>query len=262
LKALWRRLDVLRSALEGDMSLLYRGETVALLRERYRDAVADFGDQDAQRFEKVPHIFDHLEYDWTHNQGSLPEAARLALSEALPLCEALCDILVPLEVAMERRAAANGTGTGSDHAGPLLNKLRWDLRVASGANLGHDESEHLKKHEALYAAAAAATSASAEPCVRTRLYFTHNSHLQGLLAAMLGAQGIFAEQPQFVPRLGFLSHIIVQLWRRRSDGQLNVTCHYSRNGTEERRRLFSMPLVSVDEWWSGMLQAREARRSS
>jgi len=230
---------------------LYGGETPALLRERYQDALADLGTAEEPRLNKVQKVLDHLQYDHVHNAAALTEDACTAMEAAVPLCEALYDLLGALELGLTRQAGI------CDNVGcPLLGKLRWDLRVASDADLG-EESAHLHKHEALYAATKVAMGEGGGHSVRTRLYFTHNSQLEALL-------GMIAEKNdncgcEFDPslpatRLGFLAHFIVRLTRKREDKSLWVSLDFSRDGgSADKVRLFNLPFAQVDAWWSGLI---------
>lgn len=252
------------------------------MKERYKEAVKELGSAEAPVLEKVSNLLDHLEFDYKHNSKAIPETVSAILGEALPLCQALCDVLVPVEYALERNAGSLAARNGM----PLLSKLRWDLRVASGADLG-DERGHLAKHEALYAAVSAVPEESTpQPqlrtqksgckppsCVRTRLYFSHNSQLSGLLSLLLQPSGNKSEvgggrgqsesdgsntcdgRALLALRLGFLAHFVVRLWRKRSDGALRVTCDFSPNGADARVRLFDLPFAEVDSRWSDVLDA-------
>lgn len=242
---------------EEPRQLLYGGETPLLLRERYKDALSDFGTKEDLKFDKVEHVLDHLEYDMGHNLEAMPESARELFLSARPLCEALCDAVSALQAVEERertpQAGAHGLG--------VLHKLRWDLRVASGADLGNEQA-HLLRHEAMYKAVAAGRQ---KPCVRTRLYFSHNSQLQGLLGLLSSSKSEFSagfcgarlDEEEWLQllrkRLGFLSHFAVTLHRRGPDGALVVSCDFASAGGEARERLFEMPLEEADSWWSQVL---------
>ncbi|CAE7438618.1 unnamed protein product, partial [Symbiodinium sp. CCMP2456] len=134
------------------------------------------------RLEKVSSLLDNLEYDDRHNRKAFPTSAKQPMARALPLAKALCDVLVPLETILEWRQKPLSHDSDGVR---LLDKLRWDLRVASGADLGDHDKRHLAKHEALYAAvsslaapdAAARMKEGKQQCVRSRLYFSHNSQL-------------------------------------------------------------------------------------
>merc|ERR1712209_82121 len=93
-------------------------------------------------------------------------------------------------------------------------KLRWDLRVASGRELG-EESHHLSRHQVLH------RSRCAEQPIRTRLYFAHHSQLQTLVnlfrwapmkRQFISEQGeqLLAEMP--LP-LGYICHLIIKLFQ-------------------------------------------------
>lgn len=259
IKALQQLLNRFYAALQAEyvgngstVEALYCGETRSLLLERYKEVVTVLGPISSPRLGKVEQVLDHVQYDLRHNLEAVPPAAREALQEAAPLCEALCDVIAPLETSIQRREGGN-----SSPGAALLAKMRWDLRVASGADLG-EENGHLKKHEALYSAAARVSPGSSAPCVRTRLYFSHNSQLQGLLGLMLDRtqQTLLSEQrvrELLTCRLGFLAHFLVRLWRRRLDGCLVVTCDFAACGGAERVRLFELPVKEVDDRWSKCL---------
>lgn len=255
LQALGQCVELLRGSLQEGCGALHRGESHALLLERYRDLLAELGAAAGQllRMDKAPHVLDNLQYDARHNRAALPDVAARSLDEAVLLAEALCDVVVPLQAALDCKAAPGGRSAGVLAGRSILSKLRWDLRVASGADLG-DETAHLGRHEALYAL-------SADGTVRTRLYFGHNSWLQGLLSAL--CSGPATEPPAtghacrglLQIRLGFLAHFTMQLRRQRSTGELRVSGDFAPSAGEEPRCLFDLPLADVDAWWSEVLEA-------
>jgi len=264
LRALRGHLEELTEALNSaePRRALYGGETPTLLRERYKDALGDLGSpEEPPRFGKVLHVMDHLQYDHSHNVEAVPARAVAPLRAALPLCEALCDVVAAADAVQERAAAPRARG----HGVALLSKMRWDLRVASGEDLGH-ETAHLQKHEALYKAVESTGAPAERPCVRTRLYFSHNSQLHGLLQMLTrarGGQGLPGSEvggdqvlELLRTRQGFLSHFAVTLRRRFADGSLHVACDFATEGTGRRRRLFDMPLDAADAWWSELLDER------
>lgn len=255
LEALAEAVGRLCAALSGEeeWGTLYLNETPSLLRLRYKDASEDFGEPGQRNFAKVSNLLDLFMYEWRHNRDALPEAVRSELDAALPLCEALCDVAVPLQARHKQQI------DGGDNAGlSLLHKLRWDLLVASGIDLG--DKLAYEKHAAIYP----------EKITRTRLYFNHNSRLQALLAILLAApaaaaggareegNGRAAATP---PRLDFLSHLVVRLWRMASDGSLEVAAEFAKSDTEARGQIFRLPLAEVDKWWSRELARRPVREN-
>jgi len=197
-------------------------------------------------FEKVPKLGDHILYDFTHNSDALPEEAQRALEAAFELCFALCDAQAALEVAMR---SSLDSPMRDDSGLPLLQKMRWDLRVASGADLG-EEKAHVYKHDYLYGSGGGAE----KPCVRTRLYFCHNSHVQGVAIALARQQcAQVLEEDSSQPwdvvagRLGYLAHMALRLRRRRRTGELRVSCHLGRGERDDEHvQLFDLPLAEVD----------------
>ncbi|CAJ1421330.1 unnamed protein product [Effrenium voratum] len=260
---------------QGELTqALAGGETPLLLRGRYEDVLNELKCK-PPKLDKVQQLLDNLEYDERHNRQAFPEAADKPLASALPLAKDLCDVVVPLETALQRRG---DEVKAESHGMLLLDKLRWDLRVASGADLGDHDKRHLLKHEALYKNIdqnSARANERKSSYVRSRLYFSHNSQLTGLLYLMLnglerkesaGEGSPLPSTPStgsskaevrnlHAQRLGFMAHFIVRLWRKRSDGSLRVICDVSPSGSFDARvRLFDLPFAEVDAVWSEVLE--------
>lgn len=262
MRELGARIEKLREALKGDCRPLHNAESVGLVRERYKDAVGDLQLSDnpgqPKSFEKLEKLLDNLQYDMTYNREALPEEARQALELATPLCDALCSAQAVLEVARNIHRDAGHPSTGVS----FLWKLRWDLKVASGVDLGDVTHQlccqaHKQKHDLLYS-----SSIRGKPCVRTRLYFSHNSHLQRLLIALYrwrmfstGYTKDAAKADAVVTKpLGFLAHFIIRLTRNRVTNALRVTCEFGRNKDAEKVCLFDCPLSTADAWFADMLK--------
>mmetsp|Transcript_9745 Transcript_9745/g.33689 ORF Transcript_9745/g.33689 Transcript_9745/m.33689 type:complete len:1217 (+) Transcript_9745:54-3704(+) len=179
---------------------------------------------------KIPEIFDKVRFDAQHN------ASRLRLSTVFPRfgdlvqhARLLSRAVTPLEYgasADERRQAAWRISA------PLLDKIRFDLRSgrgASGPASGlhfqlDDDPKHLHEHEIK----------TAWRAVRTRLYFTSESHLHALLTALrlpykctTAPPGLAPSAPvanaspvdregqawlSQIPELSYLSHLVFRLW--------------------------------------------------
>jgi len=254
-------LDILK---ETQQALpLYNSETLNLLRERYKDTLGELKLGDSTKsFLKIGKMLDHLEYDDTYNRAvppteasnraALPVEAGKIMDTVVPLCRALSDAQNALDVAWR------SSEDGHDNKGvPFLHKLRWDLLVASGVDLG-EEKTHKAKHDYLYG------EDGGKPCLRTRFYFTHNSHLQNLLIALSRPNGrkdtstnvanTPVERAVFA-RLGFLAHFVIQLIRKRSTGDLRVTCHLRQSDGAEKIHLFDLPLQEVDAWFNDLLKS-------
>mmetsp|Transcript_44277 Transcript_44277/g.113949 ORF Transcript_44277/g.113949 Transcript_44277/m.113949 type:complete len:430 (-) Transcript_44277:63-1352(-) len=241
---------------------LYNGETMGLLIDRYKDTMKDLSDG-PRSWLKLEKLLDHLEFDLLHNRSAMPDSARELFDAAGPLCAALCDAQNALEVAR----LGGLEGEERDFKGlQFLYKLRWDLRVASGADLG-EEKTHKRKHEHLYG------EAGNKPCVRTRMYFSHNSHLQGLLIALArrpreGSHASLNGGPKRPPadacpdaavveRLGFLAHFVIQLFRTRATREHRVVCHFRRSGDAPKVPLFDLSLQEADAWFGELLEGVE-----
>jgi len=270
IRALISLLEDLRSSFDGDFAApLYLGETPLLLRQRYTDIVDGLGPSKSPNFGNTNKVLDHLLYDFQENFSAVPVASRSVLEEALGVCEALCDVIVPCEIQKKRCSQAQTGTDDGDPARPMLRRLRWDLRVASGIDLGSEDT-HLERHAALYRQESPAViaprtsllpghlcsprSSLKQPCVRTRLYFGHNSGVEALFSALLGCRDPEASVRR-VPRLGFLANVVIRLSRKRSDGSFWVACEVARDGSPgSQARLFSKSLAAVDEEWSNLIE--------
>jgi len=246
-------LDVLKDAkAEAD---LCNSETLNLLRERYKDTLGELQLGESPRsFLKIDKLLDHLEYDKMYNHAALPAEARRILDKVVPLCEALCDAQNALDVAWR---ASPHAARRDEQGVAFLHKLRWDLRVASGVECGAEKPDP-EKQDQMYAN----HGDGDQPCLRTRLYFTHNSHLQNLLIALSrpraqkeGSNGGTATPVAraVAARLGFLAHFVIQLTRTRSTGKHRVTCYFRQSDATERTHLFDLPLEEVDDWFEELL---------
>jgi len=254
-RALQSHLQQLQRALQEKGSIngpLCGAETPALLLERYRDASGDLGNKEAPRLDKVSAVLENLRHDKRHNQVTFPELATEALDMALPLCEALCDVTAYLEATTDQQ--------GHPHRKQLsmLHKLRDDLRIASGTHPAH-KAAHPEKYELHFAAVSAGQNGELQLPLRTRLYHTHNSQLQGLLNLILRS-GLMEDSSKCpsvheLARLDFLAHVSMQLRRRQSDNSLHVSCAFAKSHSDHQTQLFDKPVDEVETWLSQAIEA-------
>lgn len=167
---------------------------------------------------KIPEIFDKVKFDARHNHR------RLDLGRVFPRFDDLVDrsqtlsaAVTPLEFGGAADARRNAAWRVSR---ALLDKISQDLRTARGgdgdANSGlhfqlDDDPQHLADSEIK----------SSWRAVRSRLYFTSESHLHALLAALRLPADDEGESPvqesgrrwlSRIPELSYLSHIVFRLW--------------------------------------------------
>jgi len=160
----------------------------------------------------VGHCLDAALYDVRHNLSLIQdEPVRQSLLAIKNLALQLSEIIGPLEFG---RTLEEKAKIGAHFVSPLIRKLRFDLRVASGSPLGRDEGA-LEKHNELYGG-----SHGWQP-IRTRLYFAHNSHIQTLVNCLRFGNHLCKDGqrlnnihfPSDLDRLGYCSHLTVKLWR-------------------------------------------------
>ncbi|CAF0737959.1 unnamed protein product [Adineta steineri] len=153
---------------------LYHSETWDLCLRRWVKLEKDFYNVQKDKFNisKVPDIYDSIKYDLLHNKSivQFPHATDLYLSS-----KALADLVVPQEYGMtveEKLSIARGIVT------PLLRKIRADLQCNLTGVLTHDE--HVNKLDPSCSKGIQTPGRH----VRTRLYFTSESHVHSLLTAI------------------------------------------------------------------------------
>uniref|UniRef100_A0A5S6Q9R2 Inositol hexakisphosphate and diphosphoinositol-pentakisphosphate kinase n=1 Tax=Trichuris muris TaxID=70415 RepID=A0A5S6Q9R2_TRIMR len=180
---------------------LYMGETWDLIERRWGKLVKDFrytkGNGHVFDISKIPDIYDCIKYDLEHNVGILLAIEHM---EELYVCSKhMADIVVFQEygiTAMEKVLIAEGICT------PLIRKLRSDLNRCID---GIAEEENATRLDPSRASKDIATPLRH---VRTRLYFTSESHIHSLMN--LVQFGTLLEPPldkQWENALKFLSSV-------------------------------------------------------
>jgi inositol hexakisphosphate/diphosphoinositol-pentakisphosphate kinase len=169
------KLDAVRQ----EQQHLYHGETWDLLQRRWAKLEKDFKQKNG-RFDisKVPDIYDCIKYDLQHNVYTL----QFAQAEQLyAYAKALADIVIPQEYGLSRHEKlAIGLGI----CGPLVKKIRGDLL----RNYNEEESEIVNRLNPHYSEGVSSPGRH----VKTRLYFTSESHIHSLLT-VLRHGGLFDE---------------------------------------------------------------------
>ena len=154
--------------------VLYHGETWELMARRWGKLEKDFRLPD-QRFDisKIPDIYDCIKYDLQHNQAAL----RFHQAQELyVLVKALADVVIPQEYGMNSNEKL---AIGQGICNPLLRKIRADLQ----RNIEEDLSltdESVNRLDPRYSYGVSSPGRH----VRTRLYFTSESHLHSLLTVL------------------------------------------------------------------------------
>lgn len=168
---------------------------------------------------------------------------------------------------------------------PMLRKLRWDLRVASGAALGEEEA-HLRRHNELFtrqgkdSTTSNGEAARMDQPVRSRLYFAHHSQMHTLMnlfrwapseLRFLSKAGEEFLSAMVLP-LGYICHLVLKLWRNpeaEEDSKYTVTLELS-SGDEGSSASDTapvpdsmllnegIPLNELDRFLSELLAEKEA----
>ncbi|XP_050725951.1 inositol hexakisphosphate and diphosphoinositol-pentakisphosphate kinase 2-like isoform X8 [Eriocheir sinensis] len=213
---------------------LYHGESWELMQRRWAKLEKDFRTKNTKfDISKIPDIYDCIKYDLQHNHHTL----QFEHAEELYKCaKYLADVVIPQEYGMtpqEKMAISQGICT------PLLKKIRADLQ----RNIGEEESgenagESINRLNPVYSHGVSSPSRH----VRTRLYFTSESHIHSLLTVL--RFGGLIDNPKdeqwsramdyigAVSELNYLSQIVVMLYEDptkdpSSDNRFHVELHFS-----------------------------------
>jgi len=168
---------------EDDVALsgvkLYKGETLLELTERWKFIYKRFYDPDEDVFDlsRIPDVHDNVRFDVLHNP-------HLGLSSTLEklyeLAKSMADCVVPQEYGT---TIAEKRSVGVKICGPLLEKIRYDLNIARTDN--KTDMRYMINME--YSADLPINTMGRR--IRTRLYFTSESHLHTLCNCMRFAGG-------------------------------------------------------------------------
>lgn len=225
---------------------LYHGETWDLLQRRWAKLEKDFKFPRTRRFDisKIPDIYDCIKYDLQHNQHTLQFQFA---HELHTYAKALADIVIPQEYGMtsqEKLMISLGT------CSPLLRKIQADLlRNADSSN--DDETESVNRLDPKYSHGVS----SPDRHVRTRLYFTSESHIHSLVTSLqFGGLLDIKRDEQWhrsmeflsaISELNYLSQIVIMLYEDptkepTSDDRFHVEIHFS-SGVINRITQQNMP---------------------
>ncbi|XP_076424706.1 inositol hexakisphosphate and diphosphoinositol-pentakisphosphate kinase 1 isoform X10 [Peromyscus maniculatus bairdii] len=204
---------------------LYHSETLELMLQRWSKLERDFR-QKSGRYDisKIPDIYDCVKYDVQHN-GSL---GLQGTAELLHLSKALADVVIPQEYGIsqeEKMEIAVGFCL------PLLRKILLDLQRTH-------EDESVNKLHPLYSRGVLSPGRH----VRTRLYFTSESHVHSLLSVF--RYGGLLDETQdaqwqralaylsAISELNYMTQIVIMLYEDNtrdplSEERFHVELHFS-----------------------------------
>ncbi|XP_011329786.2 inositol hexakisphosphate and diphosphoinositol-pentakisphosphate kinase 2 isoform X9 [Ooceraea biroi] len=209
-------------------TILYHGETWELMGRRWGKIEKDFCTKN-KRFDisKIPDIYDCIKYDLQHNNHTLQfEHAE----ELYTYAKSLADIVIPQEYGLtvqEKLTIGQGICT------PLLKKIRADLQ----RNIEESE-ESVNRLNPRYSHGVSSPGRH----VRTRLYFTSESHVHSLLTVLRygGLLDVVKDEQwrrameyvSMVSELNYMSQIVVMLYEDPtkdpcSEERFHVELHFS-----------------------------------
>uniref|UniRef100_A0A3P8YLQ1 Inositol hexakisphosphate and diphosphoinositol-pentakisphosphate kinase n=1 Tax=Esox lucius TaxID=8010 RepID=A0A3P8YLQ1_ESOLU len=216
---------------------LYHSETLDLMLRRWAKLEKDFRMKNGRyNISKIPDIYDCIKYDVQHNSS-------LNLSNTMEiyrLSKALADIVIPQEYGisqLEKLDIAKGYCT------PLIRKIRSDLQRTQ-------DDDTVNKLHPVYSRGVM----SPERHVRTRLYFTSESHVHSLLSIL--RYGAFCDETKddqwkrameylkVVSELNYMTQIVIMLYEDpnkdpSSEERFHVELHFSpgAKGCEDDKNL-------------------------
>ncbi|XP_058397415.1 inositol hexakisphosphate and diphosphoinositol-pentakisphosphate kinase 1 isoform X9 [Diceros bicornis minor] len=204
---------------------LYHSETLELMLQRWSKLEHDFR-QKSGRYDisKIPDIYDCVKYDVQHN-GSL---GLQGTAELLRLSKALADVVIPQEYGISREEKLE---IAVGFCLPLLRKILLDLQRTH-------EDESVNKLHPLYSRGVLSPGRH----VRTRLYFTSESHVHSLLSVF--RYGGLLDETQdaqwqralaylsAISELNYMTQIVIMLYEDNtqdplSEERFHVELHFS-----------------------------------
>ncbi|XP_043521175.1 inositol hexakisphosphate and diphosphoinositol-pentakisphosphate kinase isoform X5 [Frieseomelitta varia] len=210
-------------------AILYHGETWELMGRRWGKIEKDFCTKN-KRFDisKIPDIYDCIKYDLQHNNHTL----QFEHAEELYIySKYLADIVIPQEYGLtvqEKLTIGQGICT------PLLKKIRADLQ----RNIEESGEETVNRLNPRYSHGVSSPGRH----VRTRLYFTSESHVHSLLTVLRygGLLDVVKDEQwrrameyvSMVSELNYMSQIVVMLYEDptkdpSSEERFHVELHFS-----------------------------------
>ncbi|XP_031714966.1 inositol hexakisphosphate and diphosphoinositol-pentakisphosphate kinase 2 isoform X3 [Anarrhichthys ocellatus] len=206
---------------------LYHSETLELMLQRWSKLERDFRMKNGRYdISKIPDIYDCIKYDSQHN-------ASLGLEDTLELfrlSRALADIVIPQEYGISK---AEKLDIAQAYCVPLMKKIQLDMQRTH-------EDEAVNKLHPLYSRGVMSPGRH----VRTRLYFTSESHVHSLLSVFRygGLLDYQDEKDQqwkqamdylsAVTELNYMTQIVIMLYEDNnkdpsSEERFHVELHFS-----------------------------------
>ena len=151
-------------------------ETLPLMTMRWAKLEKDFFNKRSGKFDisKIPDIYDCIKYDVLHNKDLM--LSLVGIPELYVCAKAMADIIIPQEYGI---SASEKLSIGVCTFKSLLRKLLGDLGAASQEH-GELATENVSQFDPRYAGDHHGSMQTPRRHVRTRLYFTSESHVHAL----------------------------------------------------------------------------------
>nr|XP_057930643.1 inositol hexakisphosphate and diphosphoinositol-pentakisphosphate kinase 2 isoform X5 [Doryrhamphus excisus] len=204
---------------------LYHSETLELMLQRWSKLERDFRMKSGRYdISKIPDIYDCIKYDTQHN-GLLGLEDTL---ELFRLSRALADIVIPQEYGISK---VEKLDIAQAYCVPLMKKIQLDLQRTH-------EDEAVNKLHPLYSRGVMSPGRH----VRTRLYFTSESHVHSLLSIFRYGGLLDEDKDQqwnqamdylsAVTELNYMTQIVIMLYEDNnkdpsSEERFHVELHFS-----------------------------------
>ncbi|KRT83754.1 Phosphatase [Oryctes borbonicus] len=209
-------------------AILYHGETWELMGRRWGKIEKDFFTKNKKYdISKIPDIYDCIKYDLQHNQHTLQfeQAEELYIN-----AKYLADIVIPQEYGLtiqEKLTIGQGICT------PLLKKIKADLQ----RNIEESE-ENVNRLNPRYSHGVSSPGRH----VRTRLYFTSESHIHSLITVLRHGELLNTKKDEqwrrameyvsMVSELNYMSQIVIMLYEDptkdpSSEERFHIELHFS-----------------------------------
>ncbi|KAK7469720.1 hypothetical protein BaRGS_00036251 [Batillaria attramentaria] len=185
IKEITAKIRSLKAELKSRDLPLYNGESWELLIRRWAKLEKDFMLKNGHfEISKIPDIYDCIKYDLQHNQKTLNYER---MNELFMCSKALADIIIPQEYGITVEEKLH---IAQNYCMPFLRKIRSDFVNVSShpADGSQEEDTQSTRLDSRYSKGVA----SPERFVRTRLYFTSESHIHSMLN-MLRYGNLFEE---------------------------------------------------------------------
>jgi hypothetical protein len=211
---------------------LYHSETWELMLRRWSKLEKDFYNKKKEKFEisKIPDIYDSIKYDLMHNKSNLNFDNAIELYNC---SKALADYVIPQEYGIteeDKLRIAQGI------IAPLLHKIRIDLK-SNLTGIWNCEDESVNKLNPNYSMGIQTPGRH----VRTRLYFTSESHVYSLFNILRYGKLLEVDDESWirakehmnaVPELNYLTQIVIMLYEDTSvdpdsEKRFHIELHFS-----------------------------------